>query len=185
MRSRSSMVAGIGMLLAALPLAAQTDYIAPLDGPQSGTASAAVGSAYLTLNAAEDALTYHVVLEGLDLDGNQTPGDPDDDVSAMHFHNAPAGMNGGIVFGLISPNHDTDDLVIDPVAGTLTGIWEITDPTNVAGMDLSDFLDELDGELLYLNVHTPAFPPGEIRGQVLPVLFADGFEAGDTSRWDL
>jgi CHRD domain len=178
MRSRSSMIAVIGRLLAALPLAAQTDYIAPLDAAQAGTASPAVGSAYLTLNAAQDALTYDITLYGLDLDGNQTPGVPEDNVSAMHFHLAPAGMNGGVIFGLISPNHDTDDLVIDPVAGTLSGIWDAAD-----SVSLADFLDDLEAENLYLNVHTAAFPSGAIRGQVLPVIFADGFESGDTSRW--
>jgi CHRD domain len=182
MRSRSSMIAVIGLLPAALPLAAQTDYIAPLDGAQAGTASPAVGSASLTLTAAEDALTYAITLAGLDLDGNQTPGDPNDNVTAMHFHLAPAGMNGGIVFGLISPNHDTDDLVIDPVAGTLSGIWDADDPTQT-GLTLADYLADLNAGNLYLNVHTPAFPGGAIRGQVLPVIFADGFESGDTSRW--
>lgn len=144
---------------------AQSEFTATLDEGQAvpPTASSATGTATLTLNAAQDTLTYSITLVGVDLDGNQTAS-PDDDVVAMHFHNAPPGVNGAVVFGLISPNHDTDDLVIDPVAGTLTGAWEDTD-TNPLSAQLAD----LKAGNLYLNVHTEAFSAGEIRGQVEPV----------------
>jgi len=156
------------MLLVAGVASAQTDFVATLDGMQAnagmGTGSAATGSATLTLNGAGDTLTYSITLVGLDLDGAQTPMDNTDDITAMHFHFAAAGSNGGVVFGLISPNHDVDDLVIDPVAGTLTGAWEDTDAN-----PLSAQLANLNAGNLYLNVHTTAFPPGEIRGQINPV----------------
>ena len=143
----------------------QTNYEATIDESQvvvGGTGSLATGTAVLTLNAAQDALSYSITLIGLDLDGLQTPMDATDNVTAMHFHAAPAGSNGGVVFGLISPNHDVDDLVIDPVAGTLTGIWEETDVNPLSGQ-----LPNLMVGNLYLNVHTTSFPGGEIRGQVL------------------
>ena len=153
-----------GLIALAAPLFAQTNFTATLDEAQEvgGTGSAATGLATLTLNAVEDTLTYSITLVGLDMDGLQTPLDTTDDVVAMHFHNAPPGANGGVVFGLISPNHDPDDLVIDPVAGTLMGAWENTDVNPLSGQ-----LANLKGEDLYLNVHTITFPPGEIRGQVL------------------
>jgi len=158
----------LAMLLAAGALSAQTDFTATLDEGQAnawaGTGSAATGTATLTLNAAQNALTYSITLVGLDLDGLQTPMDASDDIVAMHFHNAPAGVNGPVVFGLISPNHDVDDLVIDPVAGTLTGTWENTDVNPLSGQ----LANLLAGDL-YLNVHTTTFAGGEIRGQVLPV----------------
>lgn len=85
-------------------------------------------------------------------------------VTAAHIHNAEAGVPGPVVFPFPSP------------ASPMFGVWEPTAPQIV----------ELRAERLYVNVHSGAFPDGEIRGQILPavtVLFGDGFETGDTSRW--
>jgi len=120
------------------------------------------GMGMLTLNPAQDALTYSISLNGLDLDGQQTPADSADDVTSIHFHNAPAGSNGGIVFGLIGPNNDADDLVIDPVAGTLNGSWEATDENPLTAEDIAI----LRTAGIYLNIHTNSHPGGAIRGQV-------------------
>jgi len=168
------------MLLAAGSLSAQTHFTATLEGSQvlGGTGSTATGIATLTLNAAQDTLTYSITLVGLDLDGLQTPANPNDNVSNMHFHNAPRGANGGVVFGLIAPDHDPGpDPVIDPIAGTLTGAWDNGDTNPLSGQ-----LANLQAGNLYLNVHTPAFPAGEIRGQVerapvvaVPTLSGIGF----------
>ena len=154
------------MLLASEVQSAPITFTATLNGAQAnagtGTGSPATGAAILNLNDAGDTLTYSITLVGLDLDGTQTPMDSGDNVTAMHFHFAPPGTNGGVVFGLISPNHDVDDLVIDPGAGTLVGAWENTDVN-----PLSAQLANLNAGNLYLNVHTTTFPGGEIRGQVL------------------
>ena len=165
MNNRTIAFIVLTMFLAAGNLSAQTGFTATLDQSQvtTPTGSAATGTATLTLNAAGDTLTYSITLVGLDLDGAQTPADAADDVTAMHFHNAPPGSNGGVVFGLISPNHDVDDLIIDPVAGTLTGAWENSDVN-----PLSAQLANLNAGDLYLNVHTQSFGGGEIRGQVIP-----------------
>ena len=177
-----ALVTILAFAAAGAPSSAQSEFLATIEADQivGGTTSTATGSATMILNVAEDALTYSITLIGLDLDGLQTPGDADDDVTAMHFHAAPPGMNGGVVFGLIAPNHDTDDLVIDPVAGTLDGIWENTDVN-----PLSAQLATLKAGGLYLNVHTTEFPGGAIRGQVEPVVFRDGFESGNVSAWSL
>lgn len=139
-------------------------YFATLDGQQEAapTASTATGSASLSLNAAQDRLTYTIKLTGLDLDGTITPEDADDDVVALHFHVAPPGTNGAVVFGQISPNDDADDLVINAAAGTLTGAWENSDAKPLSGQ-----LANLLADGLYLNVHTTEYPGGAIRGQVL------------------
>ena len=79
-----------------------------------GSSSTASGLGSFAFNLRQNALTYHIIVVGLDLDGMQTPADSSDDVTAIHFHNAPQGMNGPVVFGLISPKDDPD-LVIDPV----------------------------------------------------------------------
>lgn len=165
MRKRTSIFIALTLLLAAGPVGAQ-NFTTTLDEAQAnagaGTGSTATGTATMTLNSTLGALSYSITLVGLDLDGLQTPADPSDDVTAFHFHAAPAGVNGPVVFGLISPSHDTDDLVINPAAGTLTGSWENTDVNPLSGQ-----LANLNSGGLYLNVHTTSFPAGEIRGQVL------------------
>lgn len=85
-------------------------------------------------------------------------------VTAAHIHDAPPGMEGGVVFPF--PDADTP----------MFGAWALS-PTNVIQLH--------DGNL-YVNIHSTPFPDGEIRGQILRAvdeLFTDGFESGDTSRW--
>ncbi|MBE0567332.1 MAG: CHRD domain-containing protein [Krumholzibacteria bacterium] len=63
--------------------------------------------------------------------------------TGAHFHTAPAGANGGVAFGL-------------PLGSPVNGIWAMT-----AGQ-----LADLAAGNIYVNVHTTAFPGGEIRGQM-------------------
>ncbi|MDA2930861.1 CHRD domain-containing protein [Acidobacteria bacterium AH-259-O06] len=67
------------------------------------------------------------------------------DVTGAHIHNGPAGENGPIIFPFDSPT--------SPILGT-------------APVD-TDFLNNLQAGNLYVNVHSNAFPGGEIRGQIL------------------
>lgn len=151
----------------AVPRAEATviSFQAMLSGAQEvpPNGSAASGLATLTLNDAQTRLEMNIQLFGLDLDGNQTV-DSNDNVFGMHIHAAPFGVNGGIVFGLIAPDSDTNgDLAIDPVAGTIFSAWDLTEGNATT---LGAQLPNLLSAGLYLNVHTPAFPGGEIRGQI-------------------
>ncbi|MGZ9275232.1 MAG: CHRD domain-containing protein [Nitrospira sp.] len=125
--------------------------------------SAATGSASLILNDAQDRLEISIQFTGLDLDGNQTP-QPDDDVTVAHIHRAPAGSNGPVVFGFIGPDNDqNDELVTDPVAGTISSGWDLNEGNNTT---LAAELPNLfDGDL-YVNIHSAEFLNGEIRGQI-------------------
>src|SRR5688572_10169835 len=87
-------------------------------------------------------------------------------LTRFHIHAAPAGSNGGIVFGMKDPNHDLDDLVINPVTGRITGVW---DGTEGNGTTLGAQLANLLANGLYFNVHTPDFTGGEVRGQIIRV----------------
>jgi hypothetical protein len=156
------------VLVPAFPALAVTNFHATLNGDQENPSvpTAASGSATLQLNDAQDRLTIDIQVSGLDLDGNQTPGTDQDDVTLAHIHAAPGGMNGGVVFGFISPNNDTNgDLMIDPVAGTVSSAWDLSEGN---GTTLGAQLVNLFNEGLYINFHTVANGGGEIRGQIIP-----------------
>lgn len=143
--------------------------------PPIETPATAIGS--LELNEIGDALSYNITVKGLDF-GNLlgiapiTPSTTDD-VMGLHFHVGERGTNGAVVFGIANPTQDTDDraIAINPDGSTtITGIWEQTDPAN---QPLSNFVPTLlatPGRAdtnLYLNIHTNAFPGGELRGQLV------------------
>jgi CHRD domain-containing protein/PEP-CTERM motif-containing protein len=121
------------------------------------------GLGFFELNDAMTALSYDVTLFGLDIDGLQTPNNPNDNAARFHIHAAPEGQNGGIVFGMKDPNHDLDDLVINPTTGRITGVW---DGVEGNGTTLAAQLANLLAERLYFNVHTSDTPGGEVRGQI-------------------
>ncbi len=82
--------------------------------------------------------------------------------TGAHIHAAPAGVNGPIIFDFGDPT--------SPFSGTAP----------LAAIDAAD----LAGDLLYYNVHSMAFPAGEIRGQIARgPIFDDGFESGDIAAW--
>jgi hypothetical protein len=119
-------------------------------------------------------LTYDIDLFGLDIDGLQTPANANDNVTRTHFHSAAFGVNGGIVFGQIDPTaslrNDLDDLVVDPVAGTIKGVWDgVEGNGGTLASRLSAFLtlDANRRSLIYFNVHTADHAGGEVRGQLV------------------
>lgn len=95
-------------------------------------ASPGTGTAMLSLNDAQTEVTYHIEFSGLL--GMET---------AAHFHNAPPGVNGSVIFGL-------------PMGSPKDGVWPVG-PAEVAAL----FADEV-----YVNVHSDMFPGGELRGDI-------------------
>lgn len=156
-------------LLASTAAQGVTIFTAMLDGAQetpSPVVTAATGSATLTLNDDATRLEILVQINGLDLDGNQTPENTLDNVVSFHIHRAPVGVGGPVVFGFISPNSDLNgDLVINAAAGTVFSAWDLNEGNNTT---LAAELNNLRDGLLYLNVHTVARSTGEIRGQIVP-----------------
>ncbi len=134
-----------------------TYFSASLDESQEvpPTGSDATGEAVLALNFARSRLEVNAEFDGVQLD----------EAGGFHFHRAPAGDNGSVVWGFFGPDSDTnDDTVIDPVANTIFSAWD-ADEGN--GTTLADELPFLLDDGLYLNIHTEDFPGGLIRGQVL------------------
>ena len=137
-------------------------------------ASAAGGLGTVVFDDTAVTASYLVTVRGLDfgpvLGQPAQTAAPGDDVTILHVHNAPPGASGGVVFGQIGPAHDADDFsaAIQPSGRTVfQGLWETTD----GGTGIATFAPALGAATLgstvdlYFNVHTSAFPGGEIRGQ--------------------
>ena len=150
-------------------------------------ATTASGAGSVSWDAAARAAAYEYTVSGVDFGpvlgmGAQTE-TMADDVTIMHVHNAPRGVNGPVVFGQIGPAQDADDLSIvlnDDGSWTVSGVWEPTDPANVSVTQFAETLDLAVAGLevpLYSNIHTTTFPGGEIRAQW--VASATGEQAGD------
>ena len=145
-------------------------------------ASTASGLGAVLYDSTANTATYEITVTGLDwgatLGGPAQTANPNDNVSAMHVHNAAPGVNGPVVFGQIGPAHDVDDfsaVINGDGSTTIEGIWETTD----GGTGLASFQAAMAAATagttinLYFNTHTSGFPGGEIRGQW--VCIADDF----------
>jgi len=133
--------------------------------------STASGFATFTLNDAQTALTWTATIFGLDFTGTQTA-PTGDNLTNAHIHNAPAGSNGGVVWGFIgAPFNDNNpnDTVVTPfssgVGGTVSSKWDL--PEGNGGQTLATQLPSLLAGNNYINFHTNQFAGGEIRGQIL------------------
>lgn len=79
--------------------------------------------------------------------------------TASHFHNAPAGVNGGVVFNITSSF----------VANTGRGTWKQTSATPLTAALMGAYFEDE----LYINVHSAAHPGGEIRTQQTEITTSD------------
>ncbi len=122
--------------------------VVELSGAQEvpAVATNASGIASVTLDEAGALLTVHANSSGLS------------DASASHLHNAFGGTNGPVEIGLTQDGSNPDHWFVEQ---------QSLDATQLAAI--------LAGAT-YVNVHSPANPGGEIRGQVIPagILFAFG-----------
>ena len=103
--------------------------------------TAATGTGSFTLNEARTELKYNVTVEGLT-----------SAIVLSHFHNAPTGVNGGVVKTITSTF----------VGNTASGTWTSTDPEPLTPTLVSELL----AGRIYINVHTANFGSGEIRAQL-------------------
>lgn len=159
-----SSVLALTMALVALPLIASgapsaKNFMAHMDAGQEVAATPVVsdgtGVAIFQLSADRQSLSYK--LNASDLNAP---------ITQAHIHMAPAGTNGGVVVWLfpsappaIPGGVENDGRLIDgtitaaDLRGALAGNWDL-------------FVSKLNDGGLYVNVHSTAYPPGEIRGQI-------------------
>jgi CHRD domain len=134
--------------------------------PAVTTPSSATGSAMVSLNAAQDEITYAVDFVG------PFTGPP----SAAHIHLGAPGVAGGVIFFLCATTpppgvvaQACPDAAGGPISGTLTAR-----DIQIAGMTMAQAVDAVLSGRTYINVHTAANLSGEARGQVgLAKLAAD------------
>jgi serralysin len=173
-----------------------TVFLVILEGsqevPSVNTTASGVGT--VVFDSAAVAASYSFDIQGLDF-GPITSGQPvtdPNDVNNTHFHSQVRGVSGPVVFGQITPNHDSDDVAFVLNADgswSVSGRWETTDgiPSGSGSASITNPLPDLPGlpdgtfasvlgsatvgsEVpLYFNVHTMAFPGGEIRGQLVAI----------------
>lgn len=119
-------------------------FMAVLSGSQEvpSLTVPATGGGYFILNEERNALQFYLSVTGLS-----------GPITAAHFHNAAAGLNGPPVRTL------TADFAGEIASGT----WKSTDTEPLT----PELVNELLAGNIYVNVHTAANPGGEIRSQVL------------------
>ncbi len=94
-------------------------------------------------------------------------------VTRLHLHCAPAGANGPIALGLVDlvgvafDNSETITLDANTITGRIRNNQFPTGAANNCGIyNLHDLAAAIDAGQIYWNLHTTAFPAGELRGQV-------------------
>ena len=118
------------------------------------------------------SFTFTATIYNIDVTGSQTV-DVNDNLTAAHIHNAPAGSNGGVrwgFFGMPDNDNNPDDLTMTPfasgVGGTFSAKWDLLEGNSTT---LTAQLPNILADLTYINFHTTQFGGGEIRGQITRV----------------
>ncbi|MCC6230743.1 MAG: CHRD domain-containing protein [Phycisphaerales bacterium] len=143
-------------------------FFAALDGQQvvPQTDSLATGACSMGYNHHAFTIEIKLYLEGISLDDLKNDGP---NSTPIHIHKAPVGENGPIVIDL---GWWTTTTLEEYAPNRIFAHWQGVFIGGVQGNVESDFIDNenafYDGTL-YVDVHTNAYPGGEVRGQIYPV----------------
>lgn len=115
--------------------------------------SMAKGTATVTISPDRTTLHFVVVVNNIS------------NVTLSHIHLGQRGQNGPVIVNFF----------LGPVkSGTFSGTLAQGDVTSsnfvgqLAGQPMSELIKDIQNGMCYVNVHTTAHPPGEIRGQLQP-----------------
>jgi len=141
------------------PVGVTTFKAAVLSGRQEvpPVVTTGTGNATVEINTNRTEITVTVDVTGLA------------GITEAHLHVGPPGADGPIIFPLASASFTS------PLTVTLTSA-DFLPATNVATFDAA--LLAIEQGTTYVNVHTAAFPDGEIRGQVGPTTFTVDLSGG-------
>jgi hypothetical protein len=164
---KNLMNAGITLAIAtllAVPSTATAGARTKLEGFQEvpSISTDAAGRFWAKLERGEEAIAFKLSYAGI-----ETP------VRFAHIHFAERHVNGAIVVWLCD-NTGNSPIVVDPCpqeAGTVEGVITPGDVSGAPaqGIDAGEFhelIEAINAGAAYINVHSEAFPGGEIRGQL-------------------
>ena len=120
-------------------------------------ASTAFGSSFLTLDTINSSLTWEVNTSGI---GNNA--------TLSHIHRGPAGVSGSVIINFAT---SASQIPNGRTSGTI-------DVSSLPAADLTALASGSTANGYYVNVHSQAFPAGEIRGQLAPANEYDVVVAG-------
>ncbi len=146
------LMAGAGAASANAPA---TEFAAHLTGAQEVPATGSDATGTLTLRLSDNDTKLHFRLRAHGLDR----------VTQSHIHVGAAGTNGPVVVFFFAPT---------PAAfgGSVTGedfeVGGVRNASDFRGITFADFVTQLRAGGTYVNIHSPTFPGGEIRGQIKP-----------------
>jgi len=145
---------------------ARSDFIATATLTGDGESnSPGTGTGSVMFNSAADTLTVALAFTGLTSPTAIPAGVP----GAAHIHFGLPGVEGPIIFPFIEPN--ANNFPLDVTTGTyvttLTAASLIPDPADGINT-FAEAVNAIEEGHTYFNIHTVAFPGGEIRGQIVP-----------------
>jgi len=158
-------VLGFGLVppVSATPISFST--LLTSDQEATDTGSAAAGKAELSYDPDTKLMSVDTLVVGIELSDLV-------DVSGrgpFHLHSGVPGMSGPILVGLGTIGAWQDVLIGGVALGISLSVKDldlttVLTPEQIA--DLESLLLQSEGSKTYLNLHTVAFPQGEIRGDV-------------------
>jgi hypothetical protein len=146
--------------------------IGALTGPTGAILSNGTGTLHLVLDKKAQTVAYKLTYKDV---GTTLPGPGT--VTQAHIHFGKKHVAGGVMV-FFCTNLKTMPPANVPLppdcpvnSGTLTGTWRAANvlavtAQNIALHDFNALADALTSNTAYANIHTTAFPSGEIRGQV-------------------
>ena len=148
-------VSSIGMMTTLLgsAIAQEQAYNATLGGEAEVPPNNSTAKGWAWFKPTNDSVAYNVNATGLDK------------VTAAHIHVGKVGENGDIAVVLFESPPDN---ATGPIEGTFAQeIFAVADLQGpMQGKSISDLVRAMQNGETYVNVHTEAFPDGEIRGQI-------------------
>lgn len=133
---------GSGEIRAQIRPSSGTALVAQLDPDQTNNGVVSDGSGTAVVQLTDVGAAFYVTVDGLT-----------GEITNAHFHSGAFGQGGGPVRGVLA---DFD-------GSTAFGLWT---PGDAEPLDAEQISALVQGNV-YLNIHTAAFGPGEIRGQLL------------------
>lgn len=143
-----ALLASACVLLAAAASHAQVEfYDFPIEGSQEVPSVSTPAYGFASLEYHPDTMRFdlELIVDAIALG----------DITGAHLHMAPRGLNGPVIINLLASSMFVDDV---------DGLIRLF----VANVPIGDAQPALRSAQLYLNVHTTAFPNGQLRGQVVP-----------------